>query len=190
MSQNRPEHSSWAQEIRKPGERAVWFWWCLQRMEEKGNGFLFPISPLDILSPFSLHHLGGGGGRDRSGNPGQGPSCCFPIGPAWLRRQAEEPCYFISSALEGIWLFDSNNTRVADAPSDNQVTKLDLNGSVESSTVPLAGVGDSKSVRNISPQHRHFCARAEDFLSEKRWGTNEPQWVLQGEEIEIDLLRK
>lgn len=136
--------------------------------EDGGEREWFPVSHQSILSPFSLHHLGGGGGRDRSRNPGQSPSCCFPIGPAWLRRQAEEPCYFISSALEGIWLFDSNNTRVADAPSDNQVTKLDLNGSVESSTVPLDGVGDSKSVRNISPQHRHFCARAEDFLSEKR----------------------
>lgn len=68
-----------------------------------------------------------------------------------LRSQTEETSYFISSALEGIWLSDSDNTKVADAPSDNQVTKLDLNGSVKSSTVPLAGMGDSKSVRNIRP---------------------------------------
>lgn len=136
MSQNRPEHSSWAQEIRKPGERPVWLWWLLQRMEEKGNGFLFPLSPLDILSPFSLHHLGGVGGWDRSSNPG----------PAWLWSQTEEPSYFISSALGGIRLFYSNNTRVADAPSNNRVTKLDPKGSVKSSIVPRAGVKEAQAL--------------------------------------------
>lgn len=168
MSQNRPEHSSWAQKIQKPGERPVWLWWLLQRMEEKGNGFLFPISPHSL--PFLPSSLGWGRGK-RTGAAILGQ-------PGYEVRQKSQAALFHQHLKASGFLTLTIR---------EWLMLLPISGWPSWTWKALLGLPQSRG--QGWEKHRHFCARAEEFLLETL-RQNEPQWVLQGEEIEIDLLRK
>lgn len=80
---------------------------------------------------------------------GNGTGAAILGQPGYEVRQKSQATLF-HQHLGASGFFTLNNTRVADAPSNNRVTKLDLKGSVKSSIVPRAGVGEAQALLGTS----------------------------------------